>query len=65
MEDELYTSCTDLITCPWCGYEEQDSFEIGDGNFDCNECGKTYRVDHDVSVTYSTSKVIKEEIKNV
>ncbi len=65
MEDELYTSGTDLITCPWCGYEERDSFEIDDGNFECNSCGKTYRVDHDVVVTYSTSKVIKEESKNV
>jgi len=64
MED-LDTSYTDQITCPWCGYEETDSFEIDDGEFECNECSKPYMVSHDVHVTYSTSKIVKEEIKNV
>lgn len=65
MSEEFYTSCTDLITCPWCGYEEQDSFEISDGDSECSECSKPYRVDHDVVVTYSTSKIIKEVKQNV
>jgi transcription elongation factor Elf1 len=53
------TSYTDLITCPWCGHEEKDSWEISDGEFECGECDKTYEVYHDVSITYSTAKVIK------
>ena len=57
--EELDTSYTDLITGPWCGYEEKDSWEISDGEFECGECGKTYEVSHDVSITYSTGKIIK------
>jgi DNA-directed RNA polymerase subunit RPC12/RpoP len=53
------TSYTDLITCPWCGAEFVDSWEFEDGEYDCNSCGKPFEVCHDVSITYSTAKVIK------
>jgi len=64
MED-LDTSYTDLITCPWCEHEHQDSFEMEDGQHDCEVCEKPFEVSHDVTVTYSTSKVIKQENSNV
>jgi len=64
MED-LDTSYTEFVTCPWCGYEEQDSFELeDDGEYDCNSCGEPFVVCRIVNINYSTAKVIKE-VKNV
>lgn len=65
MED-LDTSYCDLATCPWCGYEDKDSFELeDDGEYECNSCGKPFVVCRNVDVHYSTNKVIKEEKQNV
>lgn len=55
--EEFETSCTDQIICPWCGNNFRDSWEMDDGEWDCDECGKKFRVDHDVSITYSTSRI--------
>lgn len=29
-----------LPTCPYCGYVENDYYEIGDGEWSCPKCGK-------------------------
>jgi ribosomal protein L32 len=49
--------------CPYCGHEDQDSWEIdlgvgieGDGEMDCQDCGETYRVSRSCDVTYTTKK---------
>lgn len=49
---------TDNMVCPWCGYEHGDSWEFNEdsGETDCNECGKTFKFERDISITYSTSK---------
>lgn len=52
------TDYTDLITCPYCGYKDRDSWEFGEdyGEWDCGHCGETILVSRHVHVTYSTRK---------
>lgn len=57
----LDTEHTSHITCPYCGYEDRDSWEWnegeeGDGEHECASCGETMTVSRHVHVTYSTSK---------
>ncbi|WP_125154406.1 hypothetical protein [Clostridium rectalis] len=53
---------TNEIVCPFCGYEFVDSWEYGDnyedelGLIECNECGKQFYTNKDVSITYCTYK---------
>ena len=40
------------ITCPWCGYEDPDSWEMQgerDEDYICKDCGKSFVVERDVS----------------
>ena len=51
------TSYTDLITCPYCGSENGDSWETREsGDTTCSRCDNEFYVEVDVTVTYSTSK---------
>ena len=60
--EERDTCGTDNAVCPYCGYEERDSWEIslgdgygeGDGEHTCGKCDKEYRVSRYVHVTYNT-----------
>lgn len=43
---------TENITCPWCGYEDPDSWEMHgerDEDYRCAECGKPFVVECDIS----------------
>ena len=51
------TDCTNEIVCPWCGYEHSDSWEMGDGETECHDCGRKFETEKDVTVTYSTSRI--------
>lgn len=58
MHDPIETSMTDLVTCPWCGYQDNDSHEYDDGSeYECLECGKPFSVAVEVVVTFTTEKV--------
>ena len=48
----------DEIKCPYCGYEDKDSWEMHDdsGTWYCKECTEAFDVERIVSVTYSTYK---------
>lgn len=53
-----------LITCPYCGHKDRDSWEFGgdEGSAEeqeCGECERTFMVTRHVSITY-TSEPIKE-----
>lgn len=56
------TEYTDFITCPYCGEVHQDSWEIElaldaeEGEWECQYCGKTFLVEIDHSVSYTTRK---------
>jgi predicted RNA-binding Zn-ribbon protein involved in translation (DUF1610 family) len=56
---ELELEGTIHATCPHCGYQEHDSWEIGgglEGDFEtaCNSCGEDFLVSRNVSVSYTT-----------
>lgn len=46
------------IVCPYCGYEDGDSWEEehNDGEKECGRCSKNFFYERQVEVTYSTSK---------
>ena len=50
----------DNITCPYCGYVDKDSWEVMasdafmEEEIDCGSCGKTFKCDRDITVTYNT-----------
>lgn len=58
MSKEIDHEGTPQIVCPYCGYIDQDSWEIaGDdecGEADCGECGRSFYWSHYVRVTYTT-----------
>ncbi len=58
----IETNCTPETVCPYCGYESQDSWELGnytnnDGEIECGKCEKTYRWNRYIDVTYNTRKM--------
>jgi hypothetical protein len=62
MTKEIDCSYTDELVCPYCGYEDSDSWEYfsrsGDStNAECGECGKTFRASQNVTVDYSSKKL--------
>lgn len=58
--EETETSYEDDIVCPWCGYhfEDDDGYfvSVGDGEYDCPECGKGFYFQADIEVTFSTQR---------
>ena len=50
------TDYTQEITCPHCGHECSDSWEMCEGPRECSDCGNSYEVERDVEVTYCTTK---------
>lgn len=63
------TRHTRYIICPFCEYENKDSWEVDfgpgiEGNTEvyCDSCGKPFMVSRTVDVTY-TSTVKKEDVK--
>ena len=61
--EEIEHTHTDEITCPYCGYEDIDSWEAGDGEtigeMDCGNCHKTFYAQRIIMISYSTSKLDK------
>ena len=63
---EIETKYKLSITCPYCGYEDRDSWESdgvsGDGAFltECKKCEKEFKYESDHSVTYSSWKIEDE-----
>ncbi len=63
---EIDASHTQEITCPYCGHEKSDSWEVfgnddGDTEMDCGECDKKFTVEINRTVTYSSRKMDCEE----
>lgn len=53
-----------FITCPWCGYENPDSWEFDAdyGDCECPSCGKPFLFERIVEITYTSKR--KEEDGN-
>lgn len=51
------------ITCPWCGYEDPDSWEFEgeyDDAYECPECGKKFILEVHTEVTYTSKRRIED-----
>lgn len=53
------------ITCPICGYTEDDSFEYNDDEFICPRCGAVLDVEVEHTVTYSTMVKLTSRIEEI
>jgi hypothetical protein len=62
-ESDFYLPHEASPSCPYCGHEAQDPWEIGEGEEGghfhvCGECDRLYRVVRYVHVSYSTEAVV-------
>lgn len=66
MPNEIECTYEHNITCPYCGWEDKDSWESGldgDGDsdvFECPRCDKKFSATKDVVVTYSSNGLCTE-----
>ena len=60
---EHKTSLEHEMICPYCGYEQRDSWEIpgDDGTVECGRCEKEFDFTRNVEVTFSTTPLAKED----
>ena len=60
-------SYTYNLKCPYCGYENTDSWEMDDssGEVECGRCGSEYEYEREVSVSYSTYPKKGKDIKEI
>ena len=62
-EDPEEQCVTDNITCPYCGYENADSWEADDSDehYECPNCGSYFSYEREVNVRYYSTPVEKQE----
>lgn len=59
-------NCESFITCPYCGYEEKDSWEQDDsGTTGCINCGAELEFDREITVKYHIKLKRKPDIVNL
>ena len=53
------TRSTDQLVCPYCGHEDNDSWELGesDDRHQCGACDKFFKYDTQVSRTFFSERV--------
>lgn len=62
--DKIDCDHTQFIVCPYCGHEDQNSWEYHDsGNVYCGSCGDEFFMEREI-VVYYISKKIKPEANN-
>ena len=66
IEDGIEEGCfedEEEITCPYCGHKDRDILETPeeDDEFECVSCGNIFQMVRNISVTYSTYKIQREE----
>lgn len=64
---EIEHENTQNIVCPYCGWEDTDSWEQtpNNGEAECARCGKTFHYERDITVDYSTMTMEEyEKIKS-
>jgi transcription elongation factor Elf1 len=57
--EELDTEFTDELTCPHCGYEHSDAWELSenDGEISCDRCSEEFSFVRNISISYTTKKL--------
>lgn len=59
MSGEIDTKYTDVLVCPYCGYQHRDTFEIEDAEEAskesyCDSCGKMFFYETETRRTFSS-----------
>lgn len=59
--DDDYSN--DYLRCPYCGYENPDSFELSDEDdeYVCPQCGSTLKYHREIKVSYDVEVVEEKE----
>lgn len=59
-DEETETDFEDEVVCPYCGYRMHDDcgefVSEGSGEYECDNCGKTFEFEAHIEVTYSTRR---------
>lgn len=57
----------DEITCPYCGYTNPNSWESGESEDReiCDMCGSTFSWEREVEVSYNSTPIQKNELKEI
>ena len=50
------TEYTNEVTCPHCGHQCSDSWEMSEGEHECGDCGREFEMERDVTVSFSPPK---------
>ncbi|HRZ18736.1 MAG TPA: hypothetical protein P5136_01650 [Methanofastidiosum sp.] len=55
------------ITCPYCGYRDNDSWEISSdsGEMTCGACSSTFFYERNVTVDYTTVPIKSTEVRKI
>lgn len=67
IEDKQETEYEHNLKCPYCGYEDNDSWELydNDDDFECGRCGALMQYERIVTIEYSAKIVKKPTIIDV
>ena len=59
-DDDTYTN--NYLTCPYCGYEDENSFELPDEDdeYECPQCKSILKYNRQITVSYDV-QVVKEK----
>lgn len=60
-DDDDYSD--DYLRCPYCGYEELDSFELSDDDdeYICPQCGSKLKYRREIKVSYDVEVIEEKE----
>lgn len=57
--ERIDTSGTDHLVCPYCGYVDQDSWELSDSDdeYECPKCGKVFAYEREYILSYTSRRL--------
>jgi len=56
-KEEVDCDFTLEVVCPWCAYQFSDSWELSNGEHECNFCGQKFEIEDDIERTFCTTKI--------
>lgn len=64
-EEEAYNE--DCLVCPYCGYEDKDSFELPDedNEYVCPRCGSVLKYNRNITISYDVEVVNENEPQKI
>ena len=65
LDEDVY--CDSMMKCPFCGYEDPQSYEHGDSEdeHECGRCSAVFSFEREISVSYMTRIVTPPKIVKI